>query len=974
LKRVNLLLPIFLGLIVTSGFGQYYFGRNKVQYNRFDWHILKTVHFDIYFYPQMEEIAEIGATFAEESYRLLEDKFNHNINRRIPLIFYSNHNHFQQTNISPYLIPEGVGGFFEFMKGRVVVPFNGSINDFRHVIQHELVHVFTTSKVERILKDHKMLTFPELPLWYVEGLAEYWSEGWSSEGEMFIRDAVLNGYIVPTQYMYQINGTFLMYKEGQAILKYIAETFGEEKVLQLIENIWKEDEFSNVMKLTIGLDYREFDEQWIYHLKKQKYPLMEENDFPKMVSIPITRRGFNTKPVFYRTDNQRKVIYISNRTGYSNIYMQDLVKAPILKRDSPSLETLVEGERTPEFEAFHILKSKIDINEAGHLIFVSKSGPRDVIYIFDVKPRQIIDQLAFDDIITISSPAWAPSGKQIVFSGSNFGGMNDLYCFDLETEELKKLTNDFYEDRDPGWSPDGQKIVFSSDRTVFGKDGYYNIFLLDLAGGEIQYLTCNPHNDYSPVWSKDGKYITFTSDRNGVFNIWMLKMEPPPLQQPIEPTDLLASTAHSIPDEPALPLSPHNDLKQLTNFTTGAYDPVWTDDGSLLFTALDNFSIQVMELQEVLTKFENSSPAPPDTLLLAQSKWKIQKLQNQMINSSMRYRNKFTLDIAQSQITQDPIFGTSGGAQLAVTDMLGNYQYFFLIYNNAHTREEFLKSFNIAVSRVDLSRRTNFALGLYHFAGQYYNYAEGFFYERYYGGFGALSYPFSSFKRIEGSINIRKSSKDWYFGHQRDALLFSNYLSFIKDNSLWGPSGPLDGERYKLTIGNTLDVQYSNVSFYTIIADYRKYFRTSLRTCYAIRCMTMYNIGKEALPFFMGGSWDLRGYRRWSIWGHKLFLINNEFRFPFIDYFVLNFPFGGIGFSSIRGAAFVDVGNAWDEDLRRILGSFGLGVRWRLGGVLVLRLDYGKKFYINHVQQGFNELALDIRPGTFTQFFFGWDF
>ncbi len=937
----KVLILLLAGIHILSA--QYYFGRNKVQYNQFDWHILKTVHFDIYFYPEMEEIAQIGAAFAEESYKILEDKFDHNITRRIPLIFYSNENHFQQTNILPSLIPEGVGGFFEFMKGRVVVPFNGSVNDFKHVIRHELIHVFMHSKVQRIMTDHKIMTYPDLPLWFIEGLAEYWSEGWDSEAEMFIRDAVLSGYIVSVKNMFQINGSFLMYKEGQFILKYLAENYGEEKILQLMDNIWKEDNFSLTMKLTIGLDYKEFDEKWLYHLKKTRYPLLEQNDFPRMVSKPITGRGFNAKPVFYKEGEQRKVIYVANQTGYSTIYMQDIVDPP----KKPKIETLIESGRTSEFEEFHLLRSKININANGHLAFISKSGANDVIHIYDMKKREILHKLSFEKLVTVSSPAWSPDGKKLVFSASNFGGMNDLYIYELATDELQKLTNDFYEDRDPAWSPDGNNILFSSDRSALGKEGIYNIFMLNLQKGTIHHITAERFNDYSPVWSPDGKFITFTSDRNGVYNIWMIEAD-----------------------------ESHHDtkLKQLTNFTTGAYDPIWTDDGSLLFTALDNFSMQIMELPGILKKFEAAPPTPMESVPLAESSWQVKKLGGKMISSTNRYRNKFSLDVAQSTISQDPIFGVSGGAQLAMTDMLGNYQYFFLIFNNAQTRSDFLKSFNLAVSRVDLSKRTNLAVGAYHFAGQYYNYAEGFFYERRYGGFVAASYPFSSFNRIEGSINIRQSNKDWYGYKNLNALLFSNYISYIQDNSLWGPSGPMDGERYKFTIGNTLDINKSLVNFYTVIGDYRKYWRTSLRTCYATRLMLMYNHGKEALPFYMGGSWDLRGYRRWSIWGSKLFLINNEFRFPFIDYFWVNFPFGGIGFSSIRGALFADLGNAWNDHLATALGSYGVGIRFRLGGVLVLRFDYGRTYSINHIDGPWKDADFKLNRGTFKQFFFGWDY
>ena len=137
LKKSLFVFLFVLFIVGQNAHGQYYFGRNKIQYNNFEWYVLKTEHFDIYYYPEMRELAEIGAAYAEETYHLLEDKFNHNILRRIPLIFYATHAHFQETNTIPYIVPEGVGGFFEFLKGRVVVPANGSVSQFKRVLRHE---------------------------------------------------------------------------------------------------------------------------------------------------------------------------------------------------------------------------------------------------------------------------------------------------------------------------------------------------------------------------------------------------------------------------------------------------------------------------------------------------------------------------------------------------------------------------------------------------------------------------------------------------------------------------------------------------------------------------------------------------------------------------------------------------------------------------------------------------------------------
>ena len=971
LKWPHLFIILFLlcTIFYSQGYAQYYFGRNKIQYNQFDWHILKTEHFDIYYYPEMRELAEIGAAHAENVYTLLETKFNHNIAQKIPLIFYATHAHFQETNTTPYMVQEGVGGFFEFLKGRVVVPANGSIPDFKHVIQHELVHVFTMSKYNRIIKDHRQLNHPGMPLWFIEGLAEYWSTGWDSQAEMFIRDAILNDYLFPIQNLYQISGSFLMYKEGQAIVKYIAENYGDEKILQLIENVWMTRQFSNVMKITLGKNFVEFNKEWEYALKKQKYPLLEDNDSASMISTPITNKGINIKPAFYKQDQDSFIVYISNRTGYSNIYIQPLV--PV--ESKVKAKVLVAGERTPEFESFHLLSSNISVNKDKELTFISKSGEKDNLYILDIETDKITTKKYFKDLVSIYSPAWSPDNQKIVFTGIGFTGKSDLYIYERETQELVRLTDDHFDDVDANWSPDNRYIIFSSDRGYHGKQGAYNLFTYDLKTGLVNYITTGPHHDRAPKWSPDGQYLAFTSDRSGTSNIWILQTK----NASKSFLDTNSKTPNFLEQNKWLTdLNREYQLKQVTFFTTGAFDPEWTDSENLLYTAFEKHSFQIHLYKNPIQKFMQQPLVVKREITPEFSTWAFNRLGGESGSAGIKYKTKYNLDIAQSQITQDPIFGTSGGMQLAISDMLGNYQYFFLLYNTARTRDEFLESFNFAVSRVDLSRRTNTAIGFYHFAGRFYNLYDSWFWERRFGGFGAISYPISKFKRVEASLNVRSSDKEWYSSqYRRKALLVSNFASYIKDTSLWGPTGPIDGERINFTIGNTIDVAHSNVNFVTTILDYRRYFRLNTSVSHAMRFWTQINNGKESTPFFMGGSWDLRGYSFWRIWGTKMAFMSQELRFPFINRFMVHFPFGGLAFSSIRGALFVDAGNAWDNDLDRILGSTGFGVRFQFAGVLVLRFDVGRKFNLFlDEEHPYKIMKYDMNHRWFTQFFFGWDF
>ena len=944
---------IFLLLAVLGSFPAdaqfFYFGRNKVQYTDFEWHVLKTQHFDIYYYPEMKDLAERGAFFAEESYRLLENKFNHSLNTRVPLIFYSSHLHFQQTNTTGGFIPEGVGGFFEFMKGRVVIPSDGSTAQFRHVIRHELVHVFMNSKVNRVLTDHRKTQDRYPPLWFTEGLAEYWSTDWDSQAEMVMRDAVLNSIVVGLRDIDQIYGSFLMYKEGQSALQYLASTCGEEKILLLMENIWKEGSFSDVFRQTIGKRYKEFDEEWLYALRKQYYPLLAQNDSPSRVTRNLVLEGYNFKPVVFQKDSTRDVYFIGNRTGYTGIY-----KRNIDERDPEDSGTnVIEGEQTDDLEAFHPFRGRIDISSTGILSFVTKSGENDVLHFYDVSKQEIVRTFRFKSIVNIGSTSWAPDAKRLVFSAIDKSGNDDLYVLNTESGELQRLTNDYYDDRDPAWSPSGDKIAFSSDRTPFGKNGKYNLFIYDVGTGAIDYLTYGNENNGSPAWSKDGSKLAFTSDADGVQNVWVMNTA-------------IAGEAQA--GQAPLQRAPWRSMTKVTHFVTSAFDPAWTNSGDLVFTAFEKFSFQIKMISNVSAVYDTSTTVRVVDLFDKERPWEALSVGGTTEIQRFRYQGEYSLDIAQSAISTDPVFGTTGGAFVSLSDVLGNDQYTFLLYNTAQSQDELLSSFNIAISRLSLSQRMSYAYGVYRFSGRRYDLTarEEFYYERVFGGYFAWSYPLSKFQRIEASFSISNSTREIDgTAEDRKALLLSNSISFTHDNSLWGPSGPIDGTRFNLTLAYTSDVQYSNVNYYTAIADYRQYLRLSVRSAFASRFWLFYNQGKESRRFVMGGSWDLRGFPRWSIRGEKLWLTSQELRFPFVDQVAVRFPFGGLSFWEIRGALFFDAGGAWDNRYLETLGSIGGGLRLNFGGVLVLRYDIGKRIEDNFTT---------FQQGLFYQFFFGWDF
>ena len=141
LRRLAVL-TICAGLFGVPTADAQYFGRNKVQYRTFSFEILKTEHFDLYFYPEERQAAEIVARMAERWNARLSRFFGHELRGRQSVILYAVAAHFRQTNAVEGLIGEGTGGVTEALKRRIVLPMSGSLADTDHVLGHELVHAF----------------------------------------------------------------------------------------------------------------------------------------------------------------------------------------------------------------------------------------------------------------------------------------------------------------------------------------------------------------------------------------------------------------------------------------------------------------------------------------------------------------------------------------------------------------------------------------------------------------------------------------------------------------------------------------------------------------------------------------------------------------------------------------------------------------------------------------------------------------
>src|SRR3990172_7219853 len=269
LNTLKALFILVLGISPGVIFSQ--FGQNKVQYVNFEWKFMQSKHFDIYFAQGGESIARFTADAAESSLVSLQNNIGYPIKNRIPIIVFNSHNEFQQNNAVDEYLPEGVGGVTELFKNRILVPFEGDYDKFRHVIHHELLHAYMNDmyyggSIQNIISQNIRLQFP---IWFSEGMAEYQSlNGNDKANDMFIRDAVIYDYLPEVSYI----GGYLAYRGGQSFFAWLADEYGQDKIgdmMQQIKALGDVDEgFEDVYKLTL----EELSEKWIKNLKQTYWP------------------------------------------------------------------------------------------------------------------------------------------------------------------------------------------------------------------------------------------------------------------------------------------------------------------------------------------------------------------------------------------------------------------------------------------------------------------------------------------------------------------------------------------------------------------------------------------------------------------------------------------------------------------------------------------------------------------------------
>ena len=949
-----------------------YFGQNKVQYRNFKWNILTTPHFEIFYYDGEEETASDAARMAERSYSRLSRILRHRFTDPIPVVLYASHTDFQQTNILTDLLSEGTGGVTEFQKNRVLLPFTGSYAELEHVLTHELVHAFQGDVLygngpgASVLNP---LAFAA-PLWFMEGMAEYLSLGRIDEHtSMWLRDASLQGYLPPT--IPDLDYSFGVYRFGQALWTYIGDRYGDEKVGEILRKAGRLRNVDEAFKSSIGKDLKELSDDWTESVRKTYLPQIAQYEKPQKFARQLTdvRKGkanFHLAPAI--SPRGDKMVYISDQNLYNDIYLASAIDGHILNK-------LVSGERTADFESLRFFTTSISWSpDEKFIAFPAKMGPRDALYVMDVRKRKVIRRIKVN-LDGLGSPSWSPDGKKLIFVGLQ-GGQSDLYTIDVNGKNLTPLTRDRYTDRDPVWSPNGKKVAFSTDRgsitnfrtLTFGQQ---QLAIYDFETGKIEVLPDQYGKGISPQWSDDSSKLAFVSDRTGISNIYIMDL---PTQKTYQITNILTGVTNVTSAGPAISWSQKGNRLIFTALSWGGWDIFSISDplklmkepyvnpdaitaqagppiqlapplrtapranGQADSTALSaTISDTTATMTAVPSVAGADTAAPrglrvrelvsesPDSLFNALTQ-EYSELPDTTVWSdgtfkSKPYRPKFTLDYIGGNAGYASNIGIVGSSLLSFSDVLGNHN--ILVGANVFGS---LKDADLLAQYTNLSRRTNWGVSLFQYRFDLlYTFLSPVLTQTQTqinrGAQVFMSRPFSRFNRLEVGLQGVNRSRELvdvsfgFFGVSRTRRGSLGSVSFVQPSVAVVTDNILYGITGPIA-GSRGRVEVmptvGQLRYNRFLVDYRRYFNVLQRYAFAFRAYGLASQGRDQELYPFGGPYDFRGMDFWSVWGSKVGLLNAEFRFPLIEYLALGWPLP-IAFQQIRGALYLDVGSVWDQ-------------------------------------------------------------
>ncbi len=896
-----------------------YFGKNNIHYDKFEWHIYTTDHFEIYYYPDLERHLERVAGYAESAYQQVSADLKHDLSFKVPLIIFKTHSEFEQENVAPGEAQEGVGAFAEPERNRMLLPIDDPPDMLYGLITHELTHIFEFDIIPQSLIRRSV------PLWVNEGLSDYERGLWNPIDLMQVRDAAVAD-IVPKMSELEgygnTNNPRLIYNLGHAVFEFIEAKFGKEGIRQFLFSLRKsvigggEDAYEEALKMKKD----EFDQAFEKYLKDRFKPFRdkerpadygrdlapnkEKTNFVEAFSISPSPSGDLIAAVtLNQKDREADIVLLSAKDGS---VVRNLTSG--FDKDSGFDHVVLLGER------WNTMPWLAWAPKGDRLAYFVRTEKERSLIIENVLTRKIEERIPMKSVDEPESPCFSPDGKTIAFAALR-GAVGDIYTVDLATKAVVNLTADDFADFGPTYSADGRYIIYNARIS-----GNQKLFRIDLDTKKKTQLTFGTFDetgaqfidDHTIVFSSTATDPTVPIEpevaKNGnIYNVWTLDLKT-------------------------------GELRQYTDALGGNLSAVVLNEGQTNKIAFvtyykGEYGIHTIERKEPLHTAATSDFGAPGPIIDFQA-----PLQHTLVKANEKRKGTFEKMFLEGRppinvgvTSNGDLFG---GSQISFGDVLGDQQFNVFVASISQYR-------TISASYVKLSRRFQFALQGFSqtqfFYGQgnsFYNPTLTPFISRDLatatsttrGGVAFGIYPFDRFHRVEISAGIVQQSQQYndptlqdlatqYQQAQFGRTVFSNGtlvplgVAFVQETTVFREFGPLAGSTMRLAYDVSPKIA-GTLSRQSFDGDARYYLRLGGTGVLATRVRGFRSIGDFPAFQYMGGNSEMHGYDYLSFVGQNVLFADAELRFPIIEAALT--PFGVVG--GVRGVFFGNIGGAWFDN------------------------------------------------------------
>jgi Omp85 superfamily domain/WD40-like Beta Propeller Repeat len=896
-----------------------YFGKNRVRYDNFKWHIYTTDHFEIFYYPELEQHLERVAGYAESAYQHISTELKHDLSAKVPLVLFKTQAEFQQQNVLPMEVPEGVAAFAEPQRDRMVLPIDEPPDQLYRLIAHELTHVFEFDIIPRGLVQRGV------PLWVDEGLADYMAGVWNPLDLMTVRDVAIAD-IVPKMTEFEEYGGFanprIVYNLGHAVFEFMESKWGKEGVRQFVFSLRKSviGGGDNAFEEAFRIKAEEFDQQFEKYLKDRFKPFRDKERpvdygrdlapdrkktrYSSLLSIEPSPSGdLMAAVVGNRRDQELDIVLLSRKDGQ---VIRNLTKG--FDKDRGFEYIAVPGARwnTVPWMSWSPVGDR--------LAYFARTEKQRSLVIQNVVTGHTEERVEMKSVDVPESPEFSPDGRKIAFSALQ-NAIGDIWLMDLETKQIQNITKDDFADYAPTFSPDGRSVVY-----LARVSGNNKIFRVDLDSGKKIQLTFGTHEDAAPQFldpqtlifpstaTDPAKPTTPEEARNGnIYNLWTLNLTT-------------------------------GELRQYTDTLTGNLSSVPIKEGETTAVTFVTYFKGEYGLHTIMPKEPKATVASrdfgePGPVIDFQA-----PLTHTLVKTNQRRKGTFEKlflegrpPVAVGVTSGGDLFG---GSQVTFTDVLGDQQFNLFVASVSQYR-------TLSLSYLNLARRFQYAVQGFSQTTFFYGYLDNVFYNvgvspvidrdralatrTIRGGTAFGIYPVNRYARVElsaGAVqyieefndpDLEEYSEQFQidrYGREilREGTAYPLGVAFVHEDTVFREFGPLSGSTMRLSYEASPRMGDS-LSFQTLDADVRYYQRLGGSGLVALRLKGFKSWGRTPDFFYFGGNSELRGYDYLSFVGNQGFFANAELRFPLIEAMLT--PIGVLG--GIRGVFFANVGSAWFE-------------------------------------------------------------